>query len=177
MTPPEHGHTHRLPRTLLAMIGICIIGLLAAVVLVLLYAQNVDHRLGRLEQYVQGRGEFRDQEQQRLEEQLRRSTCDLLDQLPEGGLLVQPRQKYHCGPGIPRAKPTSPPHSAATPGAAGTPAAPPATRPPAPAPASAVPSAPAPARAAPPAGQPSPTAKPTPVPLPSPICAVLGACR
>lgn len=53
------------------------------------------------QQYVEGRGEYRDREAARLEEQIRRSVCDLLDQLPEGGLLERPRTKYGCGPGIP----------------------------------------------------------------------------
>lgn len=34
-------------------------------------------------------------------EQRDRQYCDLLDTLPEGGLLDRPRAVYDCGPGIP----------------------------------------------------------------------------
>lgn len=103
--PPAEGHSHRLPRSLLVLVAVCIIGLLVAIVLSFAYAQQVNGRLSRLEQYVQGRGDYRDQEQKRLEEKIRRSTCDLLDQLPAGGLLERPRAKYHCGPGLPSTSP------------------------------------------------------------------------
>lgn len=180
MTPPPSRSGDRLPRSLLVLVSICILGLLAGIVLSYVYAQNVDRRLGRLEQYVQGRGEFRDQEQRRLEEQIRRSTCDLLDQLPQGGLLTKPRAKYHCGPGIPLAsfppsvrtqlqqRDSGPATAIAT--------APPPDRP---ATGQPHPTGPAPAPRTPPAAAPSATPPPTPQPSRPPItrvCAALHLC-
>lgn len=52
-------------------------------------------------QYIEGRGEYRDAETQRLEQRITDAVCDLLDQLPAGGLLERPRSKYGCGPGYP----------------------------------------------------------------------------
>jgi hypothetical protein len=87
-------HSHRQPRALWAMVFAALALLTAATVLLAIYAVQ-DHN------YVLGRGEIRDRENAALREQIRQSICDLLDQLPEGGLLDRPREKYHCGPGIP----------------------------------------------------------------------------
>jgi hypothetical protein len=57
--------------------------------------------IGALLLYILGRGAFRDEQTQMLNERINAAVCDLLDQLPEGGLLERPRERYHCGPGIP----------------------------------------------------------------------------
>jgi hypothetical protein len=105
VTDDPRCHSHRLPRSLLALVVLCVLGLLAGIVLSYVQARRTEARLQVLEEYVQGRGEFRDREADRLEVRLRESfrqgICDLLDQLPEGGLLERPREKYGCGPGIP----------------------------------------------------------------------------
>lgn len=91
------GHTHELPSSLLiiirAMVGLVVI--LAAIVAML------TSYVFQQQQYIEGRGEQRDAENERLNQRINDSICDLLDQLPEGGLLDRPRQKYGCGPGIP----------------------------------------------------------------------------
>ena len=91
------GHTHELPSALRQRYRL----LLLAVVALLLAVGTLTYFVYQQQQYIQGRGEQRDRENERLQEQIRRSTCDLLDQLPEGGLLDRPRQKYGCGPVYP----------------------------------------------------------------------------
>jgi hypothetical protein len=63
------------------------------------YLQTVDH------QFVLGRGQYRDAEDARMEqesiERLRLFACDLLDGLPAGPLLDPKRAQYGCGPGVP----------------------------------------------------------------------------
>lgn len=60
------------------------------------------------QQYIEGRGEYRDREAERMEEQwqerFRRGQCDMLDNLPEGAVLDRLRDRYDCGPGLPRAE-------------------------------------------------------------------------
>jgi hypothetical protein len=97
-------HDHRLPRRVrLILIGlvVAVIGLTAAVVVTGVYVWQAA-------EYVQGTGEYRDAEAERIEQQaqerIRRAICDLLDELPEGGLLERPRAKYGCGPGVPLAE-------------------------------------------------------------------------
>ena len=90
-------HSHRLPGS----VRLAMAGLVAAVLLLAVAVGFLTVYVYQANQYVQGRGEFRDAETARLEEQIRRSICDLLDQLPEGGLLDRPRAKYDCGPGLP----------------------------------------------------------------------------
>jgi hypothetical protein len=51
--------------------------------------------------YIEGRGVQRDRENEQLQQAIVDAVCDLLDQLPEGGLLDRPRDRYGCGPGIP----------------------------------------------------------------------------
>jgi hypothetical protein len=98
VTPPAAPtHTHRLPPP----VRLAIVGLATAVALVIIALSLVGLAVYQADQYVKGRGEYRDRENARLEEQIRRAQCDLLDQLPEGGLLELPREKYGCGPGIP----------------------------------------------------------------------------
>lgn len=81
------GHTHKQPRAplVIAYVAIALLAVEAAYIFI----------------YILGRGQARDEELQRIDERVTRSICDLLDQLPEGGLLDRPRLKYGCGPGIP----------------------------------------------------------------------------
>jgi hypothetical protein len=66
----------------------------------LTYYVYLDH------EYVVGRGQYRDDEaariQQQTTEQIRSAMCDLLDGLPAGPLLDPKRAQYSCGPGVPR---------------------------------------------------------------------------
>ena len=106
-TAPEPLPDRRRPSPLLvALVGL-VIALLVVSVLSVIYAIRVEQRLIALEDYVAGRGEFRDREavelEERLRESFRRGICDTLDQLPEGGPLDRPRTKYECGPGVPLA--------------------------------------------------------------------------
>lgn len=98
---PTEAHLCQIPRWLRRLVvALAVLATLQTVGLglsaVYIYQQQ---------QYVEGRGEYRDREALRIEEEtsdlLRRGICDLLDQLPEGGLLERPRVKYGCGPGIP----------------------------------------------------------------------------
>jgi hypothetical protein len=98
------GHDHRLPRRVrLILIGlvVAVVGLAAAVAVMGVYVWQAAA-------YVPGTGEYRDAEAERIEQQaqerIRRAICDLLDELPEGGLLERPRAKYGCGPGVPIAE-------------------------------------------------------------------------
>lgn len=95
------GHTHDLPKALRTRYRL----MMLAVVALLLAVGTLTFFVYQQQQYIQGRGEYRDREAARMEaeneERLRRGICDLLDQLPEGGLLERPRTKYGCGPGIP----------------------------------------------------------------------------
>jgi hypothetical protein len=96
-TTPAGTHSHPLPAVMrLSLAGLVVAVLLqcAAITVLAIYVVQ-DHN------YVIGRGELRDRETVALKEQIRQSICDLLDQLPEGGLLDRPRHKYGCGPGIP----------------------------------------------------------------------------
>lgn len=104
MLPGPPVHEHKLPgvvRLGLAGLSIALLLLAVAVGLMAIYVYQAN-------QYVQGRGDYRDAEAQRLEqeatERSRRSTCDLLDQLPATALLDRVRAKYQCGPGTPIAQ-------------------------------------------------------------------------
>lgn len=178
--PP--AHVHRLP----PVIRIAGVGLTIAVALVIVALVLVGLAVYQADQYVKGRGEYRDQENARTNERINRAMCDLLDQLPEGGLLERPRTKYHCGPGIPLEQLTPqeqaqvrgrgapppepapmrvPPRTGPGPGGPEDPA-------PRPSPAAASPAAPVPA---------SPTSAPAPSPslldpITSPVCNALGIC-
>ena len=101
--PPRE---RRRPSLLLAAIVACVVALLLVSTLSVIYAVRVEQRLITLEEYVQGRGEYRDREAARMEaentERTRRAACDLLDTFPEGlPALERARNKYDCGPGIP----------------------------------------------------------------------------
>lgn len=102
---PEDGHDHRIPLSLQLMVAISVLGLLASAVIMVGYIHDTNARITTLEQYVQGRGEYRDREQARLEEQMRADWCRVLDMLPEGQFLDVLRAEKDCGPGIPRPTP------------------------------------------------------------------------
>jgi hypothetical protein len=102
--PPEWAssvHDHELPpwvrRTLLAVGAFML--LFGVGLGCLTYYVYQDH------EYVMGRGQFRDAEavrvQQQTTEQIRTAMCDLLDGLPAGPLLDPTRTQYDCGPGVP----------------------------------------------------------------------------
>ena len=80
--------------------------LLVAVVALLLAVATLTFFVYQQQQYVEGRGEYRDRESARLKaeltEAIRQGQCDLLDTFPEGlPSLERAREKYDCGPGIP----------------------------------------------------------------------------
>src|SRR5690349_12651174 len=91
--PNPPAHVHRLP----AAVRFALVGLVAAVFLLLVAVSLMGVYVYQQQQYIQGRGELRDRENAQLQEQQRQGICDLLDQLPEGGLLERPRAKYGCG--------------------------------------------------------------------------------
>lgn len=84
-------------RTVVSLIVVCIVGLLGSVVLVLSYSQQTGDRLKMLEEYVQGRGEFRDAESERLEAFVNRVVCDILGEFPAGDPRADRlRERYNC---------------------------------------------------------------------------------
>lgn len=91
------GHTHDLPPSL----GTILRALVVVVVVLAVMVGLLTYYVFQQQQYVQGRGEFRDRENERTNQRINDAICDLLDQLPEGGLLERPRTKYGCGAGIP----------------------------------------------------------------------------
>lgn len=99
--PEPAEHSHRLPRwvrsTIIALL-VCMVLLTVALAFLTVYVYQAN-------EYVKGRGKFRDAEaeraQQQTTEQVRQSVCDVLDHLPAGGLLDPTREEYRCGPGVP----------------------------------------------------------------------------
>ena len=91
------GHTHELPPALRQRYRL----LLLAVVALLLAVGTLTYFVYQQQQYIEGRGAARDRENERTNQRINDAICDLLDQLPEGGLLERPRAKYGCGPGYP----------------------------------------------------------------------------
>lgn len=70
----------------LFVLGLCLLGIGTGLVLLILQ-----------------RSSDRDEQAARLQQSFRQGICDVMDQLPAGGLLERPREKYGCGPGIPLA--------------------------------------------------------------------------
>lgn len=199
LVPGMPFHYYRPPK----WIARCIVGLfvlgalnLAGLTMSLLYDL-------KQQEYIMGRGDYRDAEAQRIEQQaqerIRAGLCDLLDQLPASPLLDVPRGKYGCGPGLPPAPPpppSAPASESRTPAAStqqqsrperpqlpGLPPAPGVPRPPAsstptqqqPAPATPPPAAePAPE----PVTEPQPDQPPPddPEPVTDPVCRLIGVC-
>lgn len=90
-------HAHELStglRVVLIIIGVYMLLITAGLGLVAFYSYQ-DH------EYVMGRGEYRDLEATRQDDQFRQGICDVLDGLPESRVLEGTRNKYGCGPGIP----------------------------------------------------------------------------
>ena len=99
------GHDHTLQRSfritlIVALLAICV-GFGAGLLVTFSYTQTVNDRLAVLEEYIEGRGEYRDREAERLEQRIDRALCDLLSQLPASALLDEVRARYGCGPGRP----------------------------------------------------------------------------
>jgi hypothetical protein len=147
-TTPAGTHDHGLPGWLKpAFIG-CGVAILALVVAVIY-----------LMIYIIGRGQVREQQIQDTRDQVREQLCDVLDGLPQGGVLDLTRGRLGCGPGLPlsqfspdiqqRLSPTPPQPSA------------PVVQQPAPSPSA----APEPPPAAPATPEPPPAAD-SPAPLP-----------
>lgn len=63
-------------------------------------AAAVERRLAALEEFVAGKGEQRDAETQRQNQQFNQFVCDVLNQLPAGTALDRIRGQYGCGPGL-----------------------------------------------------------------------------
>lgn len=100
--PDPPAHTHRLPGGVRA----AILGLGAAVLLLLIAVGLMASAVYQANQYVEGRGEFRDREADRIEQaaidEVRRAACDILAALPaDGAVLDQVRAQFDCGPGVP----------------------------------------------------------------------------
>lgn len=98
---PEHDHGFAdLPRIIWGLVALVVALTLAVALLGAAWIRQQTYN-DQMRDYLSGRGEQRDRETQQLEQRITDAVCDLLDQLPEGGLLVRPREKYGCGPGIP----------------------------------------------------------------------------
>jgi hypothetical protein len=55
--------------------------------------------------YVLALKDAHDTETTRVQQQVDRNNCALMDALPAGGPLVPLRARYHCGPGLPTSTP------------------------------------------------------------------------
>ena len=95
-TASAPAHSHRLPGS----VRLALSGLLAAALLLSVAVGFLTVYVYQANQYVEGRGEQRDRENDAQDVRIKRAICDLLDQLPEGRLLDRPRAKYGCGPGL-----------------------------------------------------------------------------
>jgi len=92
--PPEApAHVHRLPgsvRAALAGLAVVSLLLLVAVSLMAISVYQAD-------QYVQGRGEYRDAEAQRMEQYIGQVVCDILAEFPAGDARADRlRGRYDC---------------------------------------------------------------------------------
>ncbi|NUP83917.1 MAG: hypothetical protein HOV96_40965 [Nonomuraea sp.] len=169
--PVTMGHTHeqrKLP-FVIAYVGLALLAIAVGFLLI----------------YVLGRGQYRDQQDARIQEQIRQRICSVLDSLPEGGLLDRSRHENGCGPGTPISDypPAVQDQLRTQRGAAASPTV---TVPPAPEPASPEPVAPYVTPtfdlggAAPPTSSPptAPTTSPTtePNPLLDTVCDLAGVC-
>lgn len=107
MKPYDDTHYHRLPRSLLPMVLVCVLGLVVSVCVVFVQAHatavqaaRTDARLAALEDYVAGKGRERDTENQQMQQQMDALLCNILDQLPPDPVLDPVRQAHQCGPGL-----------------------------------------------------------------------------
>lgn len=173
-TPP--AHTHRLPR----VVRLAIVGLTAAVFLLLIATGLLATYVYQQQQYIAGKGVQRDRENQQLNQRVTDRICELLGMAPED----DPKADYYRGqlhcpqPGV--AAGEVPPALRSQPTFPVAPA--PAPSPRAPAPLPAVPSAPrqgpgpgGPETPAP--ASPAPTSSPPLLrPLTEPVCDLAGVC-
>ncbi len=99
---PVGEHTHEQPRSALLTVLTIVVVLLSLTVGWLLFTTYMLQK-GQAETtaYIEGRGAARDAENQRLNDRVDQAVCDVLDQLPAGGLFDPIREQYRCGPGIP----------------------------------------------------------------------------
>lgn len=97
-------HTHEQPRGLLLLIkclAAAVVLLSLAVGWLLFTTYTLQQGQNETTAYIEGRGTQRDAENERLNERIDDAVCDVLDQLPAGGLFDPIREQYGCGPGIP----------------------------------------------------------------------------
>lgn len=92
--PPEApAHVHRLPGSVRAALG----GLVVAVLLLLVAVGLMAVQVQQANQYVQGRGEYRDAEAARLEARIEQVVCDILGEFPTGNARADRlRVRYDC---------------------------------------------------------------------------------
>lgn len=89
--------SRRLLRTIVALVIVCLVGLLVSVVLTLSYAQRTNAKLQEFQAFVEGRGEYRDRESHRLEALIDRVVCDILGEFPTGDPRADRlRERYDC---------------------------------------------------------------------------------
>jgi len=83
-------HDHQLPQGIFrVLIALCVFLLVLAVVDAFLVL------------YIVGRGQVREAQIEQTRRDVREQLCDVLDGLPQGGVLDLTRSKLDCGPGIP----------------------------------------------------------------------------
>ena len=91
--PATPSHVHRLPGSVRAAIG----GLAVAVLLLLVAVGLMAGAVHQANQYVQGRGEYRDAEAARMEDRIDRVVCDILAEFPAGNERADRlRARYDC---------------------------------------------------------------------------------
>lgn len=94
------AHVHRLP----ASVRLALIGLTGAVFLLIVALGLTAIYVYQANQYVQGRGEFRNAEATRIEDRIDRVVCDILGEFPAGEPRADRlRARYDCP--IPEAAP------------------------------------------------------------------------
>jgi hypothetical protein len=83
-------HDHQLPQGIFrVLIALCVFLLVLAVVDAFLVL------------YIVGRGQVREAQIEETRRDVREQLCDVLDGLPQGGVLDLTRSKLDCGPGLP----------------------------------------------------------------------------
>jgi len=91
-------HDHQVPRPL----RFALVALTLMVLVLACCVWGLGVAVLRADEYVKGRGEYRDAETARMQQELNDLACGMLDTLPADEPLLHPmRDKYHCGPGVP----------------------------------------------------------------------------
>lgn len=91
--PVAPAHVHRLPGSVRAALG----GLAVAVLLLLIAVGLMASAVYSANQYVQGRGEYRDAEADRLDRRIDQVVCDILGEFPVGDERADRlRVRYDC---------------------------------------------------------------------------------